>query len=104
MEDFRVVLDECQFSDLGFNGSKFTWCNYREDSSFTKERLDRAVANLSWCEQFQDVDVQVLATHNSDHCPLFLYSGSPTAEETERSDHFKFEASWMVNEACNESH
>jgi hypothetical protein len=29
----------------------------REDSSFMKERLDRAVANPSWCDKFQDVDV-----------------------------------------------
>jgi len=27
MEDFRDVLDECGFQDLGFNGNKFTWCN-----------------------------------------------------------------------------
>ncbi|GLT68467.1 hypothetical protein SLA2020_406930 [Shorea laevis] len=42
MEDFRVVLDDCHFSDLGYTRSKFTWCNAREDSSFTKERLDQA--------------------------------------------------------------
>jgi hypothetical protein len=65
-----------------------------------KERLDRAVANPSWCDQFQDVDVSVLATQNSDHCPLLLSYGTRRVEDLGISDHFKFEASWMVNEAC----
>lgn len=37
MEAFRVVLKECQLSDLGFKGSKFTWLNCRQDGIFTKE-------------------------------------------------------------------
>ncbi|XP_075661151.1 uncharacterized protein LOC142630978 [Castanea sativa] len=31
MEDFRDVLDECGFRDLGFVGGKFTWCNGHPD-------------------------------------------------------------------------
>ena len=27
MEEFRNVLDECGFQDLGYNGNKFTYCN-----------------------------------------------------------------------------
>ncbi|GLT62152.1 hypothetical protein SLA2020_348100 [Shorea laevis] len=100
MENFRAVLDDCHLSDLGYTGSKFTWCNSREDSSFTKERLDRAVANSSWCEKFQKMDLLVMAPQNSDHCPLFLSSRGCGAEDTDHSNHFKFEASWMVNEAC----
>ncbi|GLT72801.1 hypothetical protein SLA2020_447050 [Shorea laevis] len=101
MEDFRAVLEECSFSDLGFTGSKFTWCNSREDSTFTKERLDRAVVNPSWCDKFQAVDVFILATQTSDHCPLLLTYGRQGKEDSDRSNHFKFEASWMVNEACS---
>ncbi|GLT72142.1 hypothetical protein SLA2020_440980 [Shorea laevis] len=80
MEDFCTALDDCQFSDLDFSGSKFTWCNYREDSSFMKECLDPAVANPSWCVQFQDVAVTVMATQNSDHCPYYF----PMATEARR--------------------
>lgn len=61
MNAFRDVLDVCQLSDLGFMGSKFTWCNIHEDDTFTKERLDRAVANPTWCEKFGEVDVFILA-------------------------------------------
>jgi hypothetical protein len=34
-------------------GSKFTWCNNREDNNFIKERLDRVVANLEWYDIFE---------------------------------------------------
>lgn len=27
MQDFRDLLDECGFKDLGFEGGKCTWCN-----------------------------------------------------------------------------
>jgi hypothetical protein len=37
MEAFREALEEYQLRDLGFIGSKFTRCNNREDTSFTKE-------------------------------------------------------------------
>ena len=45
MEQFRGCLEECQLSDLGFIGSKYTWTNAREDGDFTKVWLDRVLAN-----------------------------------------------------------
>jgi hypothetical protein len=40
-----LALINCHLSDLGFTGSKFTWTNCRQDGSFIKEQLDRAIAN-----------------------------------------------------------
>ena len=31
MQDFRDVLDECGFHDLGYEEGKFTWCNGHQD-------------------------------------------------------------------------
>lgn len=45
MNDFRSALVDCQLSDLGFTGAGFTWSNRRSDGYFTKEQLDRVVAN-----------------------------------------------------------
>jgi hypothetical protein len=45
MMQFQLTLEECELSDLGYRGSKFTWTNRRHDGDFIKERLDRAVAN-----------------------------------------------------------
>jgi len=59
MEDFKNVL-----------GPRYTWTNKRTDSFFTQERLDRAVANATWCGLFPLVLVEILATQSSDHAPI----------------------------------
>ncbi|XP_042988728.1 uncharacterized protein LOC122316263 [Carya illinoinensis] len=53
MERFREALDECELSDLGFLGSRFTWSNKREGRAFIKERLDRAFGNSSWSNIYE---------------------------------------------------
>jgi hypothetical protein len=73
MEAFREALEDCQLSDLGFIGSKFTWYNNREDEYFTKAWLDRVVTNPDWCEKFGETYVFVLAARSSDHCPFFSF-------------------------------
>lgn len=52
MENFRRTPEFCQLHDMGFSGPKFTWCNQREGLGFVKERLDRVLANSSWCELY----------------------------------------------------
>jgi hypothetical protein len=49
MESFREALEECGLCDLGYTGPRFTWCSKRTDRHFTKEWLDRVVANQKWC-------------------------------------------------------
>jgi hypothetical protein len=48
MKNFKSTLEHCQLSDLGFSGPNFTWCNQWDGPHFTKERLDRVVANREW--------------------------------------------------------
>lgn len=42
MNRFREAMHNCQFVDLGFIGSKYTWTDNREDE--VRCRLDRALA------------------------------------------------------------
>jgi endonuclease/exonuclease/phosphatase family metal-dependent hydrolase len=72
MELFRTALEQCNLSDLGYKGSRFTWTNCQPDGNFVKVRLDRAVANSQWCCMFEGASVQVLAARSSDHKPLLL--------------------------------
>lgn len=44
MEGFRNVINLCNFRDLGYNGSNFTWWNMREGSDRIYICLDRALA------------------------------------------------------------
>ena len=48
MQEFRDVIDECGFQDLGFVGNKFTWHKNVMGGGTIWERLDRTVANGEW--------------------------------------------------------
>lgn len=72
MRGFRETLETYHLGDLDFSGSMFTWCNRRTNRTFTKERLDRAVANPEWCAIFPIFFVLILAAGSSDHSPLLV--------------------------------
>jgi hypothetical protein len=38
MNNFRMALEDCDLSDLGFSGPQYTWCNSISDGNFTQER------------------------------------------------------------------
>jgi hypothetical protein len=96
MEDFQKALEECRLCDLGFSGPKFTWSNGRDGEAYTQERLDRAAANLEWCEYFTEANVAVLARRSSDHNPLFISFGKKR-EGDRRTRQFRVEESWKVH-------
>ena len=52
MQQFREVIDEWGFMDLGFEGSKFTWGKHFENGSSIWERLDRCSVTNSWFMKF----------------------------------------------------
>lgn len=52
MRNFQIALEANGLFDIGWKWSKFTWSNRYKDESFTKERLDKAIANQGWIENF----------------------------------------------------
>ena len=72
MQAFQQRLEECNLTDLGFIGSKYTWSNCRDGWAFIKERLNRGVANMEWRAIYPDALVNVGAAVSSDHTPLAL--------------------------------
>uniref|UniRef100_A0A2N9HZ73 Reverse transcriptase domain-containing protein n=1 Tax=Fagus sylvatica TaxID=28930 RepID=A0A2N9HZ73_FAGSY len=52
MQEFRKVIDECEFLDLGYRGLPFTCCNNRKGDATTWLRLDRFMATNEWLLQF----------------------------------------------------
>jgi hypothetical protein len=86
---------------MSFKGSKYTWTNGRSDSTFTKERLDRVVANKEWRSMFKEVVIHVLAGRTSDHKPLLIECTEKGEEKVRGKKGFKFEAKWMLDEECN---
>ncbi|XP_062145430.1 uncharacterized protein LOC133852683 [Alnus glutinosa] len=91
----RNTLEFCGLSDLGYKGPRFTWCNNRSDDSFTKERLNRALANVDWCFHYQQVMVQVLAAQSTDHHPILFVFQDINDKSTPYRRGFKFEAGWL---------
>lgn len=101
MEAFQKTLEDCSLSDLGYRGPKYTWINCRDENQFTKERLDRVVANQSWCDLYREVDVVVGAALSSDHSPLFinLLGG---VYGLQRQKRFRYEAQWESETKCQD--
>lgn len=92
MARFREVLEREGLFDLRWRGDKFTWSNkHHVDETFTKERIDRAVANLKWKDIFKEGWVEVLAARCSDHRPLLLCMNQESATEWRRMRLFRHE-------------
>jgi hypothetical protein len=98
MEIFWAALEQCNLSDLGYKGAKFTWTNCQPEGNFVKVRLDRAVANPQWWCMFEGASVQVLAARSSDHKPLLLNWESNGQGIDKGNRGFKFEMSWTLDE------
>ncbi|XP_042974710.1 uncharacterized protein LOC122306347 [Carya illinoinensis] len=94
MEEFRHAVHCNNLHDLGWKGSLFTWRNRQQGLYYTKERLDRVIANPPWINMFKRLAVETLATRRSDHRPILLTcyrTGFPTMVKSYK---FMFEAKW----------
>ena len=105
MLKFREALEDCDMHDLGFVGDAFTWRNHHHNAaSYTRERLDRAVANSTWRARFSLVRVINGDPRHSDHRPIILEPG--VREKIHWREPLqvmkKFEARWLEEEECSE--
>ena len=99
MVDFRDVLSECGFQDLGFRGNNFTWCNGHGEGHTVWEKLDRAVGTMEWMDMFPAFKVVHLESVSSNHKPLMIYlAGIPK----KINKLWRFEQMWMEEEGCRE--
>ena len=97
MQEFRDVLDECGFRDLGFEGVKFTWCNGHTDGFTIWERLDKAVATMDWLDKFPATKVVHLECGSSNHKSIFIcLNGIPS----HRQKPWQFEYMWLEEDGC----
>lgn len=66
------MFDDCVLSSLDYCGPRFTLCNNKRDSYFTRERLDRMVANKESFNNHSQMQVIVFPTYSSDPCPILM--------------------------------
>lgn len=67
-------MEDCDLCDLRHHGDFFTWSNIYASLTFTTKRLDYAVANKDWTENYNAVRVESLISWCSDHKPLLATS------------------------------
>ncbi|KAG6635752.1 hypothetical protein CIPAW_11G064200 [Carya illinoinensis] len=102
MNQFREALEDTMLYDLGCRNGFYTWSNRHNDHSFTKERLDRCVANNKWRDMFKSAGVQGLSARSSDHLPLLVLTRGNEVRQRRGQFPFRFEASWVKEEDCEE--
>ncbi|KAK3204418.1 hypothetical protein Dsin_018464 [Dipteronia sinensis] len=105
MENFKDVLDYCQFENLGFQGPMLTWSNERDGSGLVYKHLDRGVRNLEWYQLFPKSYVSHLDFWFSDHRPILVEALDASAQ-VERivcrgRRRFHIEACWANREDCH---
>lgn len=109
MDLFREALEFCDLSDIYIRGSIFTWPNSRIGGGFTKEKLDRAMANSTWYHLYSSSTGSVLPAIRSDHSPLLLNvssssrSGIDCIYNSRRRSIFRWEAGWQFHGECLDS-
>ncbi|XP_042961719.1 uncharacterized protein LOC122296220 [Carya illinoinensis] len=101
IEAFRQAVERCGLYDVHHLGQHFTWSNNIRGKEFTKERIDRAMANKEWKELFRGATCTALAAVKSDHSPLYINKQSPNQSRKRWSPGFRYEAAWDLHEDCH---
>ncbi|KAF5481580.1 hypothetical protein F2P56_002220 [Juglans regia] len=100
MENFRCAIEDSDVNEIPFDGDYFTWSDRREGSQFVKEKLDKALGNLSWFNSFADCSITTLSAQSSDHCPILLNIAPHLAPDMKTQSSFQYEAKWDSRDDC----
>ncbi|XP_030970334.1 uncharacterized protein LOC115990663 [Quercus lobata] len=99
MREFREVVDDCGFMDLGYVGKKYTWRGKRGDT-MVLERLDRALATHSWLALNPATRVQCIRSNASNHYPIII---NPEGVADRPCKPFRFEHMWLKENGCGDT-
>ncbi|KEH36675.1 endonuclease/exonuclease/phosphatase family protein [Medicago truncatula] len=69
---FRLTVIDSGLSDVRMDGYPFTWFKSLGTPRAVEERLDRALANVAWFQNFPNASLDNLVAPASDHYPIML--------------------------------
>ncbi|XP_073353561.1 uncharacterized protein [Aegilops tauschii subsp. strangulata] len=93
MDGFRDVLDVCGLLDLGHKGTWWTFEKRVAGGTYTRVRLDRAVADAAWSTVFPFAEVSNETAACSGHGPIVLKL-TDDEEARRKPKSFKYEVMW----------
>lgn len=94
---FTSLNEDIHMEDMGFKGQMHTWSNNRRGNDRIMERLDRVLANLSWCLKFSKAQCVNGLAIGSDHSPVELILNFCDSKGRRR---FRFEQMWLERREC----
>jgi hypothetical protein len=95
IQGFRKAVLDAGLTDIYMDGYGFTWFKSLGTDRAVEEKLDRAMANDSWFDKFQNAKLECLTTTSSDHYPLWL-DCAPQPAPSCGLRRFRFENAWLV--------
>ncbi|XP_057246809.1 uncharacterized protein LOC130589545 [Beta vulgaris subsp. vulgaris] len=72
--DMLQCMEECNLNELKTSGQFYTWNNKQEGIDRVFCKLDRALGNESWFEQWPNTEIITMPEGEYDHCPLLVKS------------------------------
>lgn len=96
---FRGWMFDCDMLDMEYKGCCFTWTNGQKEDGFVRERLDRAVCNVSFRNEFPIATVIHVEMLRSDHSLLVV---DLFHKDSRRKKRFRFESYWVKHEEFND--
>ena len=96
---FRNWIHGAGLVDLGHNGPAYTWSNMQDGSANIAERLDRALATISWTMNYKNAVVFHLPRFKSDHSPILLKTRTRQSVQKRK---FRSENWWLLKEGFKE--
>ena len=100
IENFRSVVEECNFHDLGYSGPLYTWTNRRDGDNEVSVRLDRAFVTPNFLQHFPLAQVHHICMASSEHMVITVELAQNHTTTPRRKKRFHFEEHWTTIEDC----
>ncbi|XP_019263107.1 PREDICTED: uncharacterized protein LOC109240882 [Nicotiana attenuata] len=76
VEGFKGMIDDMQLTPLRAKGWHYTWTNKQGTGSRVYSKIDRALGNYQWIQQYGHVEADYMNPSVSDHSPILIKCGS----------------------------
>ncbi|XP_062080783.1 uncharacterized protein LOC133785578 [Humulus lupulus] len=68
----RDCMITCQMEDLKYSGCFYTWTNKQRSEDRVYSKIDRAMVNLKWTDQYPNSEAVFLPEDTFDHRPILV--------------------------------